>query len=498
MLSFVKAVLEILGRAFLVCSLVLVGAGVSPALEDGVCGKGVITAWQLNVRTRPSNDSRVAGTLKKGDAVSVVDHQGGEGGWLEIRSPKVNGFIRNRSRYIEWKLTRGPAKKRGKTSTKLTRGPAEKRGKPPVKLTRGPAKKPDKAPAKKAEVIRKRIAAQENEIREFTEKETAIIEGLNDIELSLNRMRARISALKGELETIRQGMNDVGRKKEDLAVNIDKNKGYVAARLNALYRVKMIGRMELMSMPDSMFDFFLQQNALARILASDLDLLEQQMNDLKRLATVSRDLETLAVEKKRLEDSLKEEVRVNTKESLKRSAILKDIQKKKELGLAAVASLKLAAKGLEKKIATLEPRKSDGRGGFSRALGRLDMPVQGTIISRYGPSQNSNYSSFTFQTGIDISVDKGEPVRSVFKGEVLYAEWLKGYGNLIIINHGESFYTLYAHVEEFFKKKGERVDTSEVIALAGDTGSIKGPCLHFEVRHHGKPVDPMKWLKKGA
>ena len=272
----------------------------------------------------------------------------------------------------------------------------------------------------------------------------------------------------------------------------------VTARLNALYRVKMIGRMELVSMPDSMFDFFIQQNALGRILASDLDLLERQMEDMKRLATVSRDLEALETEKKRLDATLKEQMRMKTRESLKRSAILKEIREKKELGLAAVASLKLAAKGLENKIATLEPRGGDDQKGFSRFLGRLKMPVQGTIISRYGPAQNRNYSSFTFQTGIDISVEKGEPVRSVFKGEVLYAEWLKGYGNLIIINHGDSFYTLYAHVEEFFKKKGELVDTSEVIALAGDTGSIKGPCLHFEVRHHGKPVDPMKWLKKGA
>jgi septal ring factor EnvC (AmiA/AmiB activator) len=95
-------------------------------------------------------------------------------------------------------------------------------------------------------------------------------------------------------------------------------------------------------------------------------------------------------------------------------------------------------------------------------------------------------------------VERGEPVRSVFKGEVLFAQWLKGYGNLVIINHGDNYYTLYAHVEEIFKKKGETVDTGEVIATAGDTGSVKGLCLHFEVRHHGKPVNPMQWISKGA
>jgi murein DD-endopeptidase MepM/ murein hydrolase activator NlpD len=69
---------------------------------------------------------------------------------------------------------------------------------------------------------------------------------------------------------------------------------------------------------------------------------------------------------------------------------------------------------------------------------------------------------------------------------------------MVIINHGENYYTLYAHLQEMFKKKGDPVDAGEVIATLGDTGSLKGVCLHFELRHHGKPVDPLKWLKKGA
>ena len=126
------------------------------------------------------------------------------------------------------------------------------------------------------------------------------------------------------------------------------------------------------------------------------------------------------------------------------------------------------------------------------------MPVQGEIISKFGPQNGGDYKSFTFQSGIDIKVDRGEPVRSVFHGKVMFAEWFRGYGNLMIINHGENYYTLYAHLEEFFKTRGDMVEAGEVIATAGDTGSIKGLCLHFEVRFHGEPVNPLKWLKKGV
>ena len=167
---------------------------------------------------------------------------------------------------------------------------------------------------------------------------------------------------------------------------------------------------------------------------------------------------------------------------------------------SAIGALVQSAAALSGRLETmgLSGRPDLDDTSFSRQKGQLPLPVEGQVVSRFGRTRNGSYNAFTFQSGIDIKVERGEPVRSVFKGEVMFADWLKSYGNLIIINHGDNYYTLYAHVEEMFKKKGEIVGTGEVIATAGDTGSIKGNCLHFEVRHHGKPVNPMKWLKKGA
>jgi len=467
MLSIVKTVFKILAHIFLFCGILFSGAGICLSVEMEN-GKGVVNSGSLNVRAKASNDSKVIGVLKKGEVVSVIESHGGSGGWLEIDSRSVHGFVRNRPKYILLQ------EKEKEISQDQTGG------------------------KRKAETIRQKLIDKESEVQEFTEKEIAMIDGLNEIELAMNRMRLRISELTGELDSIDDKIVAVARKKEDLAVAIDKNRDYAGARLNALYRLKMIGEMDLVSTPLSMFDFFLQQNALKRILASDLLLLDRQVEDMNSLATVSTDLENLGVEKRELDLALKEEMRLNRMENQKRSSILRDIKKKKELGLAAVDSLRRAAKELETKITAFEPGSFDSGKSFSRLQGFLPMPVQGKIITRYGSSKNSDYSSFTFQTGVGIRVKIGEPVHSVFKGSVLYAQWLNGYGNLIIVNHGDNFYTLYAHVEKFLKKEGEMVDTGEVIALAGDTGSIKGPYLHFEVRHHGKPVDPMKWLKKGA
>ncbi len=125
------------------------------------------------------------------------------------------------------------------------------------------------------------------------------------------------------------------------------------------------------------------------------------------------------------------------------------------------------------------------------------MPVNGKIVQFFGSYTNTEFNLINFRSGINIRAERGEPISAVYKGRTLYASWFKGYGNMIIIDHGSNHYTVYAHVEELFKQKGDRVETGEVIATVGDTGSIYGSRLYFEVRYHGKPMDPLLWIKEG-
>ena len=125
------------------------------------------------------------------------------------------------------------------------------------------------------------------------------------------------------------------------------------------------------------------------------------------------------------------------------------------------------------------------------------MPVEGKIVNLFGPFKNPKYNITNFRSGIDIKADNGEPIRAVYSGEILYSSWFKGYGNMIIIDHGKNYYTVYAHVEEAFKAKGDVVETGEVIATVGDTGSMEGSRLYFEVRHHENPMDPLQWIRQG-
>ena len=187
----------------------------------------------------------------------------------------------------------------------------------------------------------------------------------------------------------------------------------------------------------------------------------------------------------------------------KRTALLKKIRSEKSLELATIESLKHSAKALNEKIGRLQDDSvllNEEEGSqvdiFTEVKGLLMMPVKGKIIHFYGTYTDTRFNLVNFRSGISIKADRGEPVHAVFKGTTLYASWFKGYGNMIIIDHGDHYYTVYAHAEELFKKKGDPVGAGEVIATVGDSGSVEGPGLHFEVRYHGKPVDPMHWIRK--
>ena len=431
--------------------------------QDSGFNRGIVKVLKLNIRKKPSLNSDVVIVVEKGELIDIIDKQDGIDGWLTVVYNRRKGYIKNRPEYIKL------------IQTEQTKEEQQK--------------------------IKEKIKDQTKMVETFSQKEVEIIEGLNTIDYALNRARIKVTGLSDEVMHLEGKIEQLNQKREQLDREIAVNSGYAGQRLRALYQMSMIGRIDAMSMPSSVFDFFLRQNSMKQIIQADFDFLDKQKLDFKKFEAVEQQLQKQIHAKANLEDQLKLQISFNKKETQKRQLVLKEIRQKKRLSLAAVESLKHAARILDIKF--IQMQKKDEKSflkkfSFSNYKGQLHIPVKGKIISKYGPSKEGNYKSFTFQKGIDIKVERGEPVKSVFKGNVMFAQWLKGYGNVLIINHGDNYYTLYAHVEEIFKQKGESVETGEVIATAGDTGSIKGMCLHFEVRHHGKPVNPMKWLKKGA
>ena len=135
----------------------------------------------------------------------------------------------------------------------------------------------------------------------------------------------------------------------------------------------------------------------------------------------------------------------------------------------------------------LEPRMP-----FADAQGTLAMPVSGTLKNRYGARRNADIR----WRGWLIAADEGEPVRAVHGGDIIYADWLRGQGLLMVVDHGEGWLSLYAQNHSLLRGVGDRVSAGDIIAKAGASGGSETSGLYFEIRHRGEPVDPGEWIRR--
>jgi septal ring factor EnvC (AmiA/AmiB activator) len=355
-----------------------------------------------------------------------------------------------------------------------------------------------------ARQVDRQIEEKKAEAAAFSKEEKACIARLHQADRALAETGKRAAALENDLDALATAVEETRGWIADLERRIDHTETYAARRMAALYKMQCLGRMSFLATAGSVTDFFRRKTALRNILDHDEAVLVRLGQEKAELAGALKDLEARKEEKQAAEQRYHQQMEALARKKAARRALLAEVRGRKRLALAAVDSLRKSAEELEGKIKRLQCRELKEKtaeppssGPFAALKGLLKMPVEGRIISTFGRYRNEEFNVVNFQSGIDIKAGKGTPIRAVREGRVLFSSWFKGYGNLLIVDHGESYYTLYAHADDVYKREGDPVRTGETIATVGDTGSLKGPMLHFEIRHHGKPMDPLKWLKNG-
>jgi septal ring factor EnvC (AmiA/AmiB activator) len=439
---------------------------------------GIVTVNKLNLRPAPTIKNTPLDLIRNGEKVSILEHVNG---WLKISYKGRVGYIRNLKQYVHI-IPKIPA---------IKNTPNRDNG---IDIERF---------RKEAVDINRKIKKGRNRVLTFTREEAAIVSSLNDIDLALNQARKRVSSLKFELTALRDKIIQTTRASDILKKKIKAGEDYIFKRLVALYKMNWLGKIYVLASAQSMYELFKRKKSMETILAYDEKIRKNLLGNKAQLEQLLVSLNSQQAEKLSLEADLKKQIAVMSEERVKRSEILAGIRNKKSLELAALEELKRAAVDLNNTITSLnletgpfKQKRNISPISFSSLKGLLNMPVKGKVIYSFGPHRNTKLNVVNFQSGIEIKADRGEPIRAVFDGQILYASWFKGYGNMIIIDHGENYYTVYAHAEEIFASKGDTIDKGDVVATVGDSGSMIGPSLHFEIRHHGKPVDPLKWIKK--
>lgn len=166
---------------------------------------------------------------------------------------------------------------------------------------------------------------------------------------------------------------------------------------------------------------------------------------------------------------------------------------------AELARRQSDAQGLERLLSRLQDTLADvddgvlAREPFESRRGRLEWPLQGALRARFGTARG--VGDLRWQ-GVTIEADAGSEVRTVARGHVVFADWLRGFGLLLIIDHGDGYMSLYGHNEALYKETGDWVRSGEIVAAVGASGGRREPGLYFEVRVAGTPVDPLSWLRR--
>ncbi len=437
---------------------------------------GTILVAGLNVRSGPGKDYTVIMQLAQGVRVNILAR---EKGWLKIAFKGQQGFVRYKSSFIEIVSAEDLAALEVQYQAK--------------DLSKG------------SESISMQLEKAKSEVAAISRKEKAVIQQFDAADEALNKARKQVRAAKAAISDTDAKIEQIEKESSDLQKEIRANEAYAAHRLSALYKLHWVGRIQVLATSESFFDFIKRKSAIECILDQDEALLVKLHNDRTTLESSLARLNTRKTEKRALQAKLKRRISRLSEQQEKRRTALKRIQNEKSLELAALKALKQAAIELDLTLQSMPPAKKSTAATvpeldtkpFLAYKGLLSWPVKGKIISFFGPYRDKKFKVMNFQSGINIKAERGEPIRAISDGITIYANWFKGFGNMMIVDHGDHYYTVYAHLEEVFKVKGDRVEKDEVIATVGDSGSMMGPALHFEVRHHGKPIDPLKWIRKG-
>jgi len=321
-----------------------------------------------------------------------------------------------------------------------------------------------------------------NDIYALELKAESMVIELNKVDLLMADAQAQITRKQKEEEALR--------------VKIRYSQDNVRRILRVLYKMGELGYVKLFININSLDQLFRNY----RLIVSLMDDKVLEIREIRRgIVKLQRVRAELQVELDRLGGLKNEKAgKLSRLRGLKQEKLdmIARINQQRELNSRLLDELKGESENLTRFLDEKTMAQVVDAVDLSLLRGRLSWPLSGAVISGFGKKKSARFNTYTMNNGIEIKPDRSDNIRAVGGGEVIFCDYFKGYGNLIIIQHANNFHTLYGHCDSFLKKPGDRVATGEVIALAGNSGSLYGKALYFEIRQSLKPLDPLLWLAK--
>lgn len=343
--------------------------------------------------------------------------------------------------------------------------------------------------------IRSEIEQREAQAREYREEADGALEELDGIDRELNELRRSMRVLRNHARVAEQDLEAAQARVTETARLLDASRARLEARLVSLYKFSSTGGSRVLYKARDFQSFARGRWGLARILEHDRQLFagyREAENAWRQNRDASQKLVRELADARRESAAREGQVRQMLVDRRNAIALLRSRSRDE---LRAAHELREAAMRLERAIDQM-PRGWGPSAGAGLEIGALRWPVDGGVRAVFGRQLDPEFRTETLRTGIEIEAAIGEPVRVVGSGKVLFAGWFRGFGQLVIVDHGAESVTVSGYLDELETSAGERVAEGQIIGRVGETGSISGPGLYFEIRHMSKPVDPLDWLQR--
>ncbi len=349
--------------------------------------------------------------------------------------------------------------------------------------------------------VRREIEQRRERLEAFERRERGLLETLEEMDRAAARLSSDGERARSRAEAARRELVEAEALAAALAERRERTRAAMSLRAVALYKAGESGPVAAVFSAGSLQELLARSRVLRLLLEHDLALLERFEADGRDLEqTRARATEAARENEHALRLAFAQGRELAEQRRAKR-ALASDVRQDRAAERAALQELEAAAVALEETLARLRGRARTDPAAippsvdFAALQGQLPPPVEAPVARGFGRVVDAEFRTEVFRKGVDFAAEAGAPVHAVAPGEVRFAGWFRGYGRIVILDHGGGYFTVSGHLDELRVDVGEGVEEGGVLGTVGETGSLSGPRLYFEIREGSEPRDPARWLE---
>lgn len=352
------------------------------------------------------------------------------------------------------------------------------------------------------EQLNQEIQKTQEQAKQVEKQHGSVLKNIEKLDRQLHQHkkdRKRIDQQIQEKDTELAGLTS---QIQTIGEDIQSHQSSIAARLRLLYIEGRSGYLQSLFAAESFSDIANRMDFVSWVAQREDQLVREFQQNLGRLQALTEQQTQAREALLTLHEATNNSIHKISGLKQSKRTVLTSLSREKTLHERTLEDLQRSAEEVDRLVKELDKRFQVAQARMRQVPGKVPAagsflwPAEGKVVSYFGRQKHPTFDTFVNKKGIEIKAREGTPIQSISDGTVVYADWLKGYGLVAIVDHGNGFYSLYAHASKLMVKENDRIKAGDQLGETGETGLAQEDTLYFELRKGTTPIDPLKWLAK--